>query len=80
MNSIMNSIELMLFDVLASRTLAFSVRRVSRQPRAFVVLTERTIPADLRSELLADGWLKPKYQQHTRVGKLVRLVRPMYED
>eukprot|EP00438_Fugacium_kawagutii_P000640 Skav215310 [mRNA] locus=scaffold2444:50678:52045:+ [translate_table: standard] len=37
------------------RTLAFSIRRSSKQQRPFVVLTEATIPADLRDELLADG-------------------------
>ncbi|CAJ1338479.1 unnamed protein product [Effrenium voratum] len=39
------------------RTLAYSIRRHSQQQRPFVVLTEVSIPEDIRLELLADGLL-----------------------
>ncbi|CAK9091959.1 unnamed protein product [Durusdinium trenchii] len=38
------------------RTLAYSIHRVSLQPRPFVVLTEASLPMDLQEELLAEGF------------------------
>eukprot|EP00435_Cladocopium_sp_Y103_P041037 s1602_g11.t1 len=54
------------------RTLAFSIRRKSRQQRPFVVLTQATIPEDIRKELLADGLRLEYFHAPSLVMKVPR--------